>query len=263
LAFCSAAPALAAAPEAWDHWARADSASTVEVDHSAWSSLLERYVESHPDGVNRFAYGSVSGQDRSELTSYLDRLSNTCVTCLRKEKQRAYWINLYNALTIQTVLGHYPVESIRDIDISPGFFSQGPWGKKLITIEGVGVSLDDIEHRILRPLWSDPRTHYAVNCASIGCPNLMPEAYTASNMEALLDAGARAYVNHARGASIEGGDLAVSSIYSWFVVDFGDSDAGVIAHLKRYAEPELASKLARIDSIDDHDYDWSLNEAPR
>ena len=159
-------------------------------------------------------------------------------------EQQAYWINLYNALTVQVILDHYPVDSIRDIDISPGFFADGPWGKKLLVVDGEEVSLDDIEHRILRPIWQDLRIHYAVNCASIGCPNLQPEAFTAENADRLMDEGARAYIGHPRGASVDRGKLTVSSIYKWFKADFGGSDVGVIDHLQQFAEPELKAALA-------------------
>ena len=178
-----------------------------------------------------------------------------------RPEQRAYWTNLYNALTVKVVLDHYPVASIMKIDISPGLFAKGPWKKKLLAIEGEKVSLDDIEHRILRPIWKDPRTHYAVNCASLGCPNLPMQAFTSANTEELLDAGARAYVNHARGARIDKGRLTVSSIYDWFESDFGGSEAGVIEHLRKYAEPALAKQLAGVKRIADDDYDWSLNDA--
>jgi hypothetical protein len=158
------------------------------------------------------------------------------------------------------VLDHYPVDSIKDIDISPGFFSSGPWDKKLVTIEGQGLSLNDIEHRILRPVWQDPRIHYGVNCASMGCPNLQRKAFTAQNTDGLLDKAAREYVNHPRGVSMEDGDLVVSSIYDWFQEDFGGSEAGVIEHLMQYAEPGLKQKLQGFDDIDDDRYDWSLND---
>jgi hypothetical protein len=155
----------------------------------------------------------------------------------------------------------YPVASIRDIDISPDWFSNGPWNAKLRAIEGEAVSLNDIEHRILRPIWRDPRIHYGVNCASIGCPNLRAQAFTAANAEALLASGARDYVNHPRGARIEDGRLIVSSAYVWFAEDFGGDDAGVIAHLRRYARPELRAALAEVDEIGDFVYDWRLNDA--
>ena len=157
------------------------------------------------------------------------------------------------------MLEHYPLDSIRDI--RAGLFSRGPWRLELIEVEGEKLTLDDIEHRILRPIWRDPRIHYAVNCASIGCPNLQPRAFTAANSGMLLEQAARDFVNHERGARVENGKLRVSSIYHWFDEDFGGNDSGVIAHLKQYADTELAAKLADIDHIDDHAYDWSLNLA--
>ena len=258
-----AAQAAQAAPSAelWDRWTAHDAGATAEIDHGAWDRFLKAYVSEHDDGVNRFAYGRVSDQDRAALEAYLGRLAETPISRFNRDQQQAYWINLYNALTVQVVLAHYPVESIRDIDISPGFFSDGPWGAELITVEGEALTLDDIEHRILRPIWRDPRIHYAVNCASIGCPNLQAEAVTAQNIEDYLDAGARAYVNHPRGAEVRDGRLVVSSIYDWFEADFGGDEAGVIAHLKRYADEGLRAKLANVTSIDDDRYDWDLNDA--
>jgi len=155
------------------------------------------------------------------------------VSKLNRPEQQAYWINLYNALTVQVVLDHYPVETIRDIDISPGLFSDGPWGKKLVTIEAEPVSLDDIEHRILRPIWRDPRIHYAVNCASVGCPDLLARAYRTDDMDQTLTANAVAYINSARGVALKGGEVSVSSIYDWFEADFGGNEAGVLKHLRQ------------------------------
>lgn len=247
--------------ELWNRWATHDPASTQRVDHGAWDRLLKAYVAPGADGVNRVAYGRVAAPDRAALDAYLAGLAATAVSGLTRAEQRAYWINLYNALTLRVVLAHYPVETIRDIDISPGLFADGPWDKKLIEIEGEAVSLNDIEHRVLRPIWKDPRIHYAVNCASIGCPDLQPTAFTAANAEALLDAAVRAYVNHPRGARVKDGRLVVSSIYVWFREDFGDSDAAVIAHLRRYADADLAAALQGATKIAGHEYDWRLNDA--
>lgn len=258
------APLAQAAPKAelWSRWSAQDAQSTRQVDHRPWNAFLQRYVRADADGINRFAYAEVSAEDLSHLRIYLRDLQREPVSKLSRAEQRAYWINLYNATTIDTVLAHYPVKSILDISISPGVFVRGPWGKKLLRIEGEDVSLDDIEHRILRPIWNDPRTHYAVNCASLGCPNLQAEAFTAANMDTLLDKGAREYINHPRGARVAKGKLTVSSIYAWFKSDFGGDDAGVIAHLKRYADAPLAKQLAGVDEIDDDEYDWALNAAP-
>jgi hypothetical protein len=245
--------------ELWPRWQAHDAAATAEIDHTPWDRLLGRYLTAVPGGVNSFAYDKVSPEDRIALDAYVAGLAGFAISGANKARQRAYWINLYNALTVQLVLSHFPVASIRDIDISPGLFGYGPWDKTLIQIEGEALSLNDIEHRILRPIWRDPRVHYGLNCASIGCPNLQPLAFTAENSEALLEAAARAYVNHPRGVEVLDGELVVSSIYAWFAEDFGTSDAQVISHLVRYAEPDLAGVLGRISEIDDHRYDWTLN----
>jgi Protein of unknown function, DUF547 len=253
--------AALAAPKAelWRHWDESTQ-SKLGVDHSAWNAFLGRHVQVGQDGINRIAYGKVPKADRASLRAYVEAMQKVTVRKLNRDEQRAYWVNLYNAATVDVVLQHYPVDSILKIDISPGLFAKGPWKKKLLAIDGQKLSLDDIEHRILRPIWKDPRTHYAVNCASLGCPNLQPQAFTSGNLEALLDAAARAYVNHPRGARVEDGRLVVSSIYVWFQPDFGGDDAGVIAHLRQYAEPGLARQLGQVRRIADDRYDWSLND---
>ncbi|MEE8270937.1 MAG: DUF547 domain-containing protein, partial [Alphaproteobacteria bacterium] len=166
--------AVMAAPPArpWKRWMPHDPQSTAAIDHTAWDAVLARYVSGHPDGINRVAYGSVTAADRAALDRYLDALSATPIARFNRDQQFAFWVNLYNALTVRVVLDHYPVDSIRDIDISSGLFADGPWGRDLIEVDGTALTLDDIEHRILRPLWRDPRIHYAVSCASLGCPNL-------------------------------------------------------------------------------------------
>lgn len=208
----------------------------------------------------RVNYGRVSPADRKSLEAYLDALAATPIGKLDRPQQLALWINLYNALTIRTVLDHYPIGSIRDVDISPGLFEDGPWGKKLIAVEGEPLSLDDIEHRILRPIWRDPRLHYALNCAALGCPDLQPAAFEAPILESQLDEAARAYINHPRGARIDGGHLIVSSIYVWYAADFGGGDISIIAHLRRYADAALDRALAGRSNIDKDSYDWALND---
>ena len=263
LLFGLAAPATAApSAEPWPLWERRDSASTASVDHGFWAGFLRRYLKTGcADGINRIDYAAVGKQDRDALEADLGRQSAVPISRYDRGEQRAFWTDLYNELTVLVVLRHYPVGSIRDIDISPGIFSLGPWDKKLIEIEGTRLSLNDIEHRILRPSWHDPRTHYSLNCASLGCPNLQPEAYTAANMDALLDRGAREYVNNPRGFRVVGGRLIVSSLYVWYKADFGGTDAGVIAHLQRWATPERAKELDGSERIAGSAYDWRLNDA--
>ncbi len=251
---------FAPSSELWPVWQAHDRASTARVDHTAWDRLLRARVTRGADGVARFACHAVTPAERRALDDYIARLSATRVSGLARPEQFAYWINLYNALTVRLILDHPGVTSIRDIDISPGLFAVGPWGAALATIEGRAVTLNDIEHRILRPIFRDPRIHYAVNCAAIGCPDLAARAFTAATREAMLESAAHAYVNHPRGARIAAGGLVVSSIYVWFGEDFG-GDAGVLKHLREYAEGDLRQRLDGVTEIADHAYDWSLNAA--
>ncbi len=249
-----------AAPQAelWPRWSTHNADSDNRIDHSAWDAWLKGFVSNSADGINRIDYGRVSADDRASLKSYIQSLAEHDISHYNRAEQFAYWVNLYNALTIDIVLEHYPVQSIREI--KSGFFSFGPWGLELITIEGQALTLDDIEHRILRPIWQDARIHYAVNCASLGCPNIQRQAFTAANTESLLEKAAREYVNHPRGAQVEDGRLVVSSIYDWFADDFGGDDRAIIEHLITYAESDLRVLLSGTERISDDRYDWQLND---
>jgi hypothetical protein len=236
---------------------------TTEVDHTAYARLLAAFVREGNDGVSRVDYARFKAEGHDELKSYIASLAATDPATLARAEQFAFWANLYNAKTLDLVLDHYPVRSIKDISLGGGLLAAvtgGPWKAKVVTVSGRDLSLDDIEHGILRPVFKDPRVHYAVNCASIGCPNLGTKPFTGNQLDAQLDAAARAFVNHPRAASVGEDGLAVSSIYSWFKSDFGATDAGVIAHLKRYADTPLAARLRTVSEITDYRYDWSLND---
>jgi len=228
--------------------------------HSDWDALLSQYVHPHPDGVNRFDYAGLrtNAQDRQRLEGYIRALEATPVSTLDPDAQFAYWANLYNAVTVRLIVEEAPSRSIRQIRPRP--WSIGPWGVNRVVVEGRDMSLDDIEHGVMRPQFEAALVHYAVNCASIGCPNLMDRAWRAATLQADLEAGARAYINHPRGVSVTEDGVVVSRIYRWFVEDFGDSDAGVLDHIRRYAAPDLMAQLQGRNSIDDYAYDWALNQ---
>lgn len=241
------------------HWASADAGSADAVDHAAWDAFLAAYVATDPEGVNRVAYGAVTAADRAALEAYLERLQAVEVSALARDEQLAYWVNLYNARTVALIQEHYPVGSIRDITF--GFLSFGPWDEPMLIVEGRALSLNDVEHQIVRPVWQDQRIHYVLNCAASGCPNLGLAAYTGATIDAAMDAAARAFVNDPRGARFDAeGRLTVSKIYGWFREDFGGDHAGVLAELRRYAQPDLLTRLEGRDRIDAYDYDWSLND---
>jgi hypothetical protein len=248
----------------WDRWTVNNPTNPATIDHSAWDRFLRSYVVAGSDGISRVAYRWVTAADAAALDDYVDRMAATPISRYSRPEQRAYWINLHNALTVQLILHHYPVKSILDIDLANGFldnlFGDGPWRRKLVTVEEAPVSLDDIVNRILRPIWRDPRLHYALNRAALGSPNLQAEAFTAANTDELLEAGARAYVNDPRGVEITDDDLTVSSLYLEYEEDFGGDEVSVIAHLRRYTGAELSRALLGRTEIDDDRFDWALND---
>ena len=247
-------------------FARHQAESTVTVDHSMWDKLLKTYLKPAEDGLNRIDYKQFKAEAHKPLKDYVRRLEAVDVGQLGRAEQFAFWANLYNARTIDIVLDHYPVKSIKDINLGGGFFATftgGPWKAKVVTVNGQSLSLDEIEHTIMRGIFKDYRVHFAVNCASVGCPNLAGTALTGARLDELLDQGGRAFVNSSRGVKLTDGQVHVSKIFSWFQADFGGSDSGVLDHIRRYASPELKARLAGVSRIDDTFYDWSLNDVRR
>jgi hypothetical protein len=228
--------------------------------HTPWDGLLSRYLSDHPDGVSRFDYDALraSEADSAALNAYIQALEAAQPSTMGEDEAFAYWANLYNAVTVRLIVEEAPERSIREIRPRP--WSIGPWGVDRVTVEGEALSLDNIEHDIMRPRYQAALVHYAVNCASIGCPNLKSTAWRGENLKAELDIMARAYVNHPRGVTATERGVTVSRIYRWFREDFGGTEAGVIAHLLEYAEPELAAAIEADPNIAGHAYDWALNQ---
>ncbi|MEM7662432.1 MAG: DUF547 domain-containing protein [Pseudomonadota bacterium] len=232
-------------------------AAVSEQAHADWTEILAKYVTESADGVNRFDYGALkaSAADSAALNAYIDSFASADLDALSRDEQYVLWVNAYNAVTVQHIIGRYPLRSIRS-----GYII-GPWKKVKTNVGGREISLNDIEHEVLRKDWQEPRTHYAVNCASYGCPNLKASAWEVATLEQDLTEAAAAYINHPRGVTVRGdGRLEVSTIYKWFKEDFGGNEAGVIDHLLEYAEQDLAEQISAKRDIRSYDYDWSLND---
>lgn len=233
-------------------------------DTDAYDRLLSRYVVASSDGINRVRYAAWKGSadDVRALNAYVASLERDRPSRMTRDEQLAHWINLYNAVTLQIIIEDYPVRSIRDIrsqTLDPRGLI-GPWRTVRVSVEGRRLTLDQIENSILRRAFNEPRIHYAINCASIGCPNLAARAWRAETIDADLTAAAHTYINHPRGVSIDSqGRVRVSTIYRWFAADFGGNAAGVLTHLRRYASPELQARLTRATTISNYNYDWALN----
>ena len=224
--------------------------------NAPYNQFLAKYV-SQKDGINLVAYDKVTDDDERLLESYIEKLSQTDISEFSREQILAYWFNLYNAQTLDLILDNYPIKSIRKI----GFLT-GPWDKDILTVRGEDMSLNKIEHDIVRKTYDEPRVHFAFNCASIGCPNLKKTAWEPQTLDADLTQAAKDYISSPRGVRIEdNGDITVSSIFKWYKEDFGQSEADIIAYLATYAEGDKKAALEQASEIEDYDYDWSLNGA--
>lgn len=226
------------------------------IDHSAWDALLQEYTSEGAQGINLVDYARLKNEASDALTAYITLMQSVSIENFGRDEQFAFWVNLYNAATVDVIVKNLPLDSIRDI----GLLGSGPWKDDAVTVAGRTLSLDNIEHDILRPEWQDVRIHYAVNCASIGCPNLARTAYTGETLEAMLEEASKAYVNHPRGFGGTPDAIIASNIYEWYQADWGTAQ-DVLEHARQYAEGPTVALLEEAQSIDSYGYDWSLNAA--
>jgi hypothetical protein len=235
--------------------------SDAQVDHSDWQKILDSYlVKSDKSGHTLFRYNDVSDDDKASLEDYIDGLQEISPSVLNQDEQFAYWVNMYNAVTVNLIIDAYPIESIKDVG---SVVNLGPWDDVVVEVDGQEMTLNNIEHGVLRPIFGENRVHYAVNCASLGCPNLQPTALTAENLEEQLELAAEDFINHSKGVSFHGNELTLSSIYDWFGSDFGGDEESVLEHITYYATPELEAKLDAFNGKIKYDYNWQLNDAAR
>ncbi len=226
-------------------------------DHSALTAILAQYVR---DGD--VDYRGLAGEGRGPFDAYLRSLQAVSASepSFRRDERMAFWINAYNAFTIRLVLDNYPIETIRSIGLLPG----AAFRKEFIPLgkQGEEISLDTIEHEILREEFQDARIHFAIVCASKSCPALRSEAYRARDLTQQLDDAARGFLADASKNRLDAasGTLHLSPIFKWFRGDF-ERDAGSLeAFVARHARPPDAERIRttkiRLVFLD---YDWSLN----
>jgi hypothetical protein len=225
--------------------------SETRVNHNLFADLLVKYVEK----------GNVDYQgfktDEKKLDQYLAVLETVNSKKLSRNEQFAFYINAYNAWTIKLILTGYPgVQSIKNL----GTIFKSPWKKKICRIDGEVITLDDIEHKIIRPKFKDPRVHFAINCAALSCPPLISQPYLGSTLDQQLDDSARAFVNDPKSNYFSSNTLYVSKIFKWFSEDFNNDIIGFfLKYAKDDFKKELESKRKEIKIKYLH-YDWSLNE---
>ena len=218
--------------------------------HQQWDKLLRKHV-------NKTGLVNYKGfkNDKAELDSYLKLLSISAPQkSWSKDDQKAYWINAYNAFTVALILKHYPVKSIKDIAGSI-YKINTPWDIKFITIGGQKYDLNNIEHKILRNQFDDPRIHFALVCASISCPRLRDEAFTVSEINAQLEDAGKEFLNDKSKNNIRADKADLSKYFSWYKGDF-TKNGSLVDYVNKYSSTKITSKT-KIGSLD---YNWGLNE---
>ena len=259
LLLCSLS-AYAAPEKHYDNqWITYNPKSMQSIDYSVWQSFLSKY-STEDNGQSYVHYGKVTKQDKQALENSIQKLTSLHIGDYNRNQQLAYWINLYNMETVLVILDNYPVSSITKIN--KGLFASGPWNEKSMTVNGNKISLNDIEHHIIRPIWNDPRIHAAVNCASIGCPNLRTTAYTGKDIDTELDQAFSEFVNSNKGVEINsGGEVYLSKIFDWYQIDFGNNTNDTKNFISYYLKNnDNKTTLLNAKSIYYQEYNWSLNE---
>ncbi len=241
------------------------------LDHQTWDRLLKENVLVLSGGRATVVDYQGMARDRASLRSYLSNLSAVSRDEFErwgKQNQLAFLINAYNAVTVELILDTYPnLESIKDL----GSFFRSPWSKPIVTLLGQKFSLDDIEHDIIRgwDRYNEPRIHFAVNCASIGCPSLRAEAYIGRDLEKQLEEQTHLFLSDRSRNRLNGDLLEVSSLFKWYREDFERGWQGLdsltdffVQHANSLGltEEDLQLLLSKQIEIDFLDYDWRLND---
>lgn len=211
-------------------------------NHEQWNSLLNKHV-SKSGNVN---YKGIL-KDIESLKSYITALGKNMPTeTWTKNDKLAYWINAYNALTVDLIVRNYPVKSIKDID--------DPWEQRLWNLGGKWFNLEEIEHQILRKM-NEPRIHFGIVCASFSCPKLLNEAYTAEQLELQLTEATRSFLADSKRNNISENELNLSKIFQWFAKDF-KQNGSLIDFIDQYSDIHISPNAKKRYK----DYNWDLNE---
>lgn len=222
-----------------------------QAQHQLWNDLLQAHVNEQ----GMVDYEGMQ-KDSVRLNEYLNSLSTFPLDRVRmsREGMMAFWINAYNAFTVKLIVDNYPLGSITELNDG----DVNPWDRKFILMQGKYISLNHIEHEILRKQFQEARIHFIINCASISCPKLWNEAITADNLEGIMEEATTAYINNPQENFISPIKAEISMLFSWFADDFIQDAGSVKAFINRYSKVKLGEKAI----IDYKTYNWALNRQP-
>lgn len=251
--FCLAVTSASAAPRAKliEFWNDYEQGSRLNIDHSRWDALLKKHViTGHSSGINRIDYAKFSDSDKASLSEYLKYLQAMDPRQLSRDSQKAFWLNLYNAGIVSLVLKESLEDSIKNLG--------GVWKKKRFYITMQKTSFDDIQHGILRPVFDDKRLLVALNAGTMGSAGIQSEAFTADNVEGLLDVVVSDFLAQSNGLKLEEDKLILSRTFKWYARDYGNRRE-LLEFLSQYVPDELVSTIKQVKRVE-YQYDWALNK---
>lgn len=212
-------------------------------DYKNYNQFLLNYV-SEKGNVN---YDKIK-TNKAELDAIIKQFEKKPITDKwTKNEELAFWINVYNVFTLKLVIDNYPTKSIKDIDDA--------WDKKIVSSGKGKISLSDVEHKILRKM-NEPRIHFAINCASFSCPNLLNEAYLPETLEKQLEQATKSFINDKTKNAITKNEIKISQIFNWFAGDFKTKNSSLIDFINTYSTIKI-DKKAKVKYLD---YNWNLNK---
>lgn len=241
-------------------WNDNEPLSTMQVDHNPWQEILTAYVDDqHASGINRFDYSAVTASDARKLKEYLAAIQKIEPRQLNPNEAKAYWINMFNAVLVDKVVDTYQSGSRRAIRriLNGGIRSSG-WGKEVAEVVMQSISLNDIEHGILRPIWNDHRIHFALSANTVSGANIQKTAFSGNNIEELLEKARVEFFQHPRSVRVNGNRMILNSIFEWYASDFASNKRALLAYISENVSEDKRQAIRGLTKIR-YDYSWNLN----
>ena len=245
---------VAQAQNAMEFFGR-DGSKNSTIDYRHYEGFMTQYAKSFNNGIIGFDYANIPIAGRNMIKKQIADLQSIIITQYTKEAQLAYWINLYNMITLDMALSNYPIKSIRDV--------KDVWKRKSVTVQGQELSLDDIEHKIIRPLHNDFRIHAALNVASLSSGNLPKKAY-GKNINQELDTAMREWVARDSTFNIQGKNITISEVFKWYKEDFGNGQEAILDRVSKYLPEDKQNVFNNTENKKiRYAYDWALNNTKK
>ncbi len=258
--FVSAAYAAPKAAKLIKFWDDREPSSAIQVNHDSWQNILNLYVDDqHASGINRFDYEAVTAGDALKIKSYLDYLQKMEPRQLNSLEAQAFWINLYNALMVDKIVDAYQSGSSRAVNrLLRGGLRSTRWNRNVAEVVFQELSLDDIVHGILRPIWKDPRINFVLATGALSGANMLKTAFDGDNNEVLLEQAKNDFFAHPKAVRVEDGRIVLNSIFDWYAEDFAPNKSALLQYIQENV-PEPTRQSMLTVSRTGFDYTWDLN----